>query len=214
MPVRELTDSRGVEWRIWEVTPESIHPQTKAEDHLADCYREGWVVFETVSGSEKRRLCPLPRGWHRLDDSALEALLNEAEIVLTPRQARQSSVRPPAADVPVDRPGAVDLSALGVVRSFLYPGGRVWAVGVVRRDEGAPVLRFASGRRTIDLHDWPAEWADLDDTELVELLRGATPRQRHEQTPDTPRRRYDDQPSDVRRSPAGDGASAPPKGAR
>ena len=47
MAVREFTDSSGREWRVWNVVPESIHPQTKTEDYLAAMYHTGWLVFET-----------------------------------------------------------------------------------------------------------------------------------------------------------------------
>ena len=53
MAVREFTDSRGVEWRVWDVTPAHMHPVTRGEDYMADL-QDGWLAFE--SGREKRRL--------------------------------------------------------------------------------------------------------------------------------------------------------------
>ena len=209
MPVREFRDSGGVSWRAWNITPESIHPITKAEDYLADCYQLGWLVFETKSGSDKRRLCPYPPDWDMLPEQALEQLLRQSEIVPARKHARASQsvhtrVPQDASDrhesaprndhqhVTTDeRPSVADLD---VVRSFRYPGGRLWTVCVlVHPADGPPVLRFSAGTRTIDLKDWPKDWVDLLDDQLVELLRQAAPR--HGAKPpgeDTPRRRYDD----------------------
>ena len=71
---------------------------------------------------------------------------------------------------------------------------RIWAVCVQRHgSDGTAVLRFSAGSRTIDLMDWPKDWADLPDERLVELLRQAAPRAKGSPPhPDIPRRRYDD----------------------
>ena len=53
MAVREFTDSTNVEWRVWDVAPQHLHPITRAEDYLGNL-QDGWLVFE--SESEKRRL--------------------------------------------------------------------------------------------------------------------------------------------------------------
>lgn len=188
MAVREFADEIGRKWRAWEVTPESVHPQTRAEDYLADCYRAGWIVFETFDGSEKRRLCPPPYAWHERSDEDLVALIDRSEILL-PR-GRVSPVEGTPADLPPSLPlevirqiprdarGDVDMSALNIVRSFHYPGGRVWAVGVVRHPEdgGPPVLRYVSGARSVDLAIWPPSWVDFTEEQLVELLRKGAPR--------------------------------------
>jgi hypothetical protein len=189
---------------MWEITPESVYPQTRVEDYLADCYRAGWVVFETLDGSEKRRLCPPPYAWQDHGERDLEAWLERAEIVL-PRGIMREGPAPVPADLPPTVPphlaaqvprhatGDIDTSYLGVVRSFQYPGGGVWTVGVVRQPEGGEkvVLRFVSGVRAIHLAAWPKEWIDLSDASLVELLRRASSRERT-WTEGMPRRRYDD----------------------
>jgi hypothetical protein len=47
--------------------------------------------------------------------------------------------------------------------------------------------------REIDLLDWPKDWADYRDDQLVDLLRRAGPRRRATPPkPGTPRRRWDD----------------------
>jgi hypothetical protein len=184
----------GRKWRAWEVKPEEIHPATKSEDYLADCYVTGWIVFETVSGDEKRRLCPWPIRWTQESEAGLRKLLAQAEVV-PPHKLRGD--RPPEGE---DKP---DVTDLGVVRTFRYPGGRVWTVCVVAVIEGGgpPVLRFASGLRSIDLKSWPKAWADMPDEALAVMLRQAAPRAATTKFDrDTPRRRWNDQPSQPRAS--------------
>jgi hypothetical protein len=220
MAVREFTDSGGREWRVWDVMPESIHPQTKTEDYLAEMYRTGWLVFETKAEDEKRRLADIPLGWSELSGRGLETLLKRAEVIpprrlRALRQARgeeaarqqEHAIRraqaladlPPAerAAGPEEEEERPDITDLGVVRTFRYPGGRYWTVSVLRHPEegGPPVMRFTSGARDIDLKDWPKDWADYRDEGLVELLRFASPRPPGRALgPDTPRRRYNDPP--------------------
>src|SRR5689334_8949301 len=87
MAVRELVDERGKAWRVWCILPEAIHPVTRAEDYLADCYQLGWLVYETSTGDEKRRLCAFPRNWETVGDEALRAVLRQSE----PVRARRAS---------------------------------------------------------------------------------------------------------------------------
>ncbi len=221
MAVREFTGSDGREWRVWDVMPESIHPPTKTEDYLAAMYQTGWLVFETKTEDEKRRLADFPPDWSELSAQALEALLRRAEVI-PPRKLRalreargeeaarqqdraaqraeQLADLPPPAREAVPEEERPDVTDLGVVRTFRYPGGRYWTARVVRLPErgGPPVLRFTSGARDIDLKDWPKDWADYPDERLVELLRKAAPRPRGQVVgPDTPRRRYDDPPRSI-----------------
>jgi hypothetical protein len=219
LAVREFTDSKGIAWRAWDVTPESIHPITKAEDYLADCYREGWIVFETVEGKDKRRLCPPPVGWSDFSASELEALVDASERV-DPRQMQKPAHRRSGGDVLQDEPvlrtpsveprtvrrdlaGLPTFDALGVARAFEYPKGRRWVVCIYEHIMGdgyaRPVLRFTTGARTADLDSFPDDWADVEDEDLIDLLRTAAPRPEG-QIPEAPhRRRYgDDQPNSGR----------------
>lgn len=188
MAVREFKDRTGRNWRVWEVTPESIHPQTKAEDYLTDCFLGGWLVFETFDGVEKRRLCPLPFTWVQRSDSDLEALLGQAEV-LRPRGSMRSRYMAVPADLPPSVPfhamtsiprtagGDIDMDYLGVVRRFIYPGGKAWRASVTPRAEpGGPlVLRFVCDAQIVDFEEWPADWTDFSDAQLVELLRRGKP---------------------------------------
>jgi hypothetical protein len=201
--VREFRDHRGREWRAWEVSPESISPQTKAEDYLAECFQGGWLVFETLDGSDKRRLCPPPYAWDHRSESDLAQLVERAEILrpIGTRHRRPAVPNdlppnmPPeiAASIPRDGGGNIDMRYLGVVRSFRYPGGEIWRARVVASDEddGSPVLLLASDTHSIELAAWPPEWVDMQDEQLVELLRTGESLQERRR-PESPRRRHGD----------------------
>ena len=201
MAVREFVDGQGKAWRVWCILPESIHPVTRAEDYLADCYQLGWLVFEATDGHAKRRLCPYPRDWESADEQQLRALLGQSEAV-RPRRTSGESDQPalravaPAIEVD-DREEKADVTDLTVVRTFRYPGGRIWSAAIAPHSDIAvgPVLRFTAGARTIDLPRYPRDWPDLPDDLLVELLRHAEPRSIMKYSADTPRRRYNDPPA-------------------
>jgi hypothetical protein len=204
MAVREFLDEYGKEWRVWCILPEAIHPVTRAEDYLADCFQLGWLVFETTTGNEKRRHCPFPRDWETVDESALRALLAEAEPVRSRRPSGETMTdreilrsKAPAIEVDDRTEEKADLTDLTVVRTFRYPAGRVWSAAIAPHSDIAvgPVLRFTAGARSIDLPEFPREWPDLPDDQLVDLLRHASPRPIAKYTPETPRRRYNDPPA-------------------
>src|SRR5438309_5283050 len=92
MAVREFLDEHGKAWRVWCILPEAIHPVTRAEDYLADCYQLGWLVFETTTGDEKRRLCPYPRDWENADEEALRAMLASSEAVRRRRISGETAI--------------------------------------------------------------------------------------------------------------------------
>src|SRR3954467_13159170 len=91
MAVREFTDEGGRAWRVWCILPEAIHPVTRAEDYLADCFQLGWLVFETTSGEEKRRLCPIPRDWEDVDEKAFRFSLAQSEPVRSRRSSGETT---------------------------------------------------------------------------------------------------------------------------
>ena len=203
MAVREFTDSSGKSWRAWNIDPQSIHPLTRAEDYLADCFQTGWLVFETTSGAEKRRLCPYPARWPEYSDDDLRMLLDRAERVPLLKLHSERTTT-----VPITTDGALspgdpgwryrfDVTDLQVVRTFRYPGGGFWTVRMITHpdDGSAPKLRFTAGERTIDLRTWPKAWPDYPDERLVELLRRAAPRLITKASEaGTPRRRWNDKP--------------------
>jgi hypothetical protein len=207
MAVREFQDDGGTTWRVWCITPEAIHPITRAEDYLADCYQLGWLVFETAAGDQKRRLCPYPADWASTSEEHLREFLRQSEAVAPRKAARERPVEreiDSAADIAptlfaeADAAGEkADLTDLTVVRTFRYPGGRIWSAAIAPHSDIAigPVLRFTAGARTIDLPQWPRDWPDLRDEQLVELLRRASERSTVTYTAETPRRRYNDPPA-------------------
>lgn len=202
MAVREFVDDEGKAWRVWCILPESIHPVTRAEDYLADCYQLGWLVFETTAGNEKRRLCPFPRDWETVDEAALRSMLAQSEAVRQRRPSGEATmdreVLRPTLAIEVDdaTDEKADLTDLTVVRTFRYPGGRIWSAAIEKHSDIAPgpVLRFTAGARNIDLERYPRDWPDLPEDSLIDLLRHAAPRAIMKYTPETPRRRYNDPP--------------------
>lgn len=88
--LRGFKDSAGVEWRVWEVFPSNvaIPPRvgSRARSSLtATPFANGWLCFE--SGSEKRRLAPIPAGWAFNEPLNLEALCRQATVI-PPRRRR------------------------------------------------------------------------------------------------------------------------------
>ena len=164
----------------------------------------GWLVFETVTGDQKRRLCPFPRDWESADEEALRSLLAQSEAVRQRRPSGETASdrevsRPtlPAIEVEDANDEKADLTDLTVVRTFRYPGGRIWSAAIEKHSDIAagPVLRFTAGARSIDLARYPRDWPDLPDDSLIELLRRAEPRAIMKYTPETPRRRHNDPPA-------------------
>lgn len=73
--IREFRDQHGCEWRAWAVTPGQA--STSSTRNLGDL-RNGWLAFESLSGSGKRRLIDFPENWMTLEDRELEQLLERA----------------------------------------------------------------------------------------------------------------------------------------
>ncbi|GAC1651450.1 MAG: hypothetical protein NVS4B3_12150 [Gemmatimonadaceae bacterium] len=173
--VGEFSDAEGDQWRVWSVDPDEMHPTTRAEAFTADL-ADGWLVFERVDGSEKRRLCPIPHRWEQAGADELQAMLRRAGSVV-----RRKPPAPAAATLEettvTGRAPAVSPSSSSVLRSFRYPGGRLWTAGLYHPPSGGPpILRFMAGGRTVDLDAWPADWSAFDDRQLSELLRLADQR--------------------------------------
>ncbi|HEX8830707.1 MAG TPA: hypothetical protein VF705_06040 [Longimicrobium sp.] len=111
MPLRTFQDSRGTPCSVWNVSPfagrEGERRSTERRVASADAYagperrvgrdrrmrtpglmtpglESGWLCFE--SGSEKRRLSPIPPGWDEAPDDELESLFQNA-LAVTRRTA-------------------------------------------------------------------------------------------------------------------------------
>lgn len=86
---RSFTDRRGIWWDVFAVYPEvrlSPHSQLKGP------FQQGWLCFD--SGTEKRRLSPIPDDWRTISDADLEQLAQRAEVA-SRRRGRPRSDRGP-----------------------------------------------------------------------------------------------------------------------
>jgi hypothetical protein len=70
MALRMLTDEDGTVWSVWDVMPQT---------QQVPAMQGGWLCFE--SPAEKRRLTPVPAGWHDLAEADLWMLLRSARHV-------------------------------------------------------------------------------------------------------------------------------------
>lgn len=186
MALREFRDTEGRGWRVWDITPDKLHPSTRAEDYLQG-YLEGWLVFEAADGNAKARLYPIPPGWMGMRDEQLRELLGRADPVR--EGERRSGPIGLVSDTTAVTPSESDPSRATTpaqeVRTFKYPGGRFWTVGERPAQTPGPtghpvdrvVLRFASGSRALDLMAWPRDWTRYSDRELADLLWSGFPRQ-------------------------------------
>jgi hypothetical protein len=188
MALREFTDNDGRAWRAWDITPEKMHPSTRAEDYLQGVL-DGWLVFEAVDGHAKARLYPIPGMWAEADEAELRSMLHRADPVREPPDRKSGPTRSTPAKEgegsPVTWAGDREMPPSGTpsvaVRTFRYPAGRVWSVAEWTAPETASggsrvVLRFSSGSRTLDLESFPGDWIGYSDERLINLLCTAFPR--------------------------------------
>ena len=78
--VREFADKHGRSWRAWPVTPDVAHARTASRRSLGD-FQEGWICFEALDNSGRRRLPRRGRRWSDLPAEELPRLLEEAITV-------------------------------------------------------------------------------------------------------------------------------------
>jgi hypothetical protein len=122
MSFREFVDSDGRSWEVWDVRPVAIERRLNDDRRLQPRFsedrrraelqfrmhgtlREGWLTFQ--SGSDKRRVSPIPEGWQELPEAGLVVLL---ALAVPQRRSLPGSVLPPASDViPTDGSSSSDL---------------------------------------------------------------------------------------------------------
>ncbi len=191
MAVREFTDSWGTEWRVWDVTPEVMHPITRSEEFMKNL-QDGWLAFE--SKTEKRRIAsPYPTDWVKFSLKELEELCNKAVPVVrrpfTPSGEQRAVVS-----------GEIEKEAIqssGDIRIFASPRGREWTVRLHECFDhaGKPmtVLRFTSGDVVAELTDWPESWRTATMQEYAVMLLDAEPPRRRAKG-EGPQRRREDRP--------------------
>ena len=62
------------------------------------------------------------------------------------------------------------------VRRFVSPSGRTWTATLFVPRDGSPgLLRFQSEQLVLDLNEYPSDWFERSDDELVALARSAQP---------------------------------------
>jgi hypothetical protein len=75
--VREFTDDAGRSWRAWSVVPGLSRASSSGGQFLGG-YQNGWICFEGLDVSARRRL-PYPRAkWPNISDEELKGLLQQA----------------------------------------------------------------------------------------------------------------------------------------
>ena len=190
MAVREFTDSRGREWRVWDVTPEHMHSVTRGEDYMANL-QDGWLAFE--SGTQKRRIeAPYPSDWTTYGIKALEQLCERATPVV--RRTTQTSTGKHRA-VRASKIEAYAIEATSGHVTFRSPGGREWTVRVHecldRAGEEQMVLRFTADDIVVELARWPSDWESCSTEQFALLLLDANPPRRRKQG-EGPQRRHED----------------------
>ncbi len=190
MAIREYTDSRRVEWSVWDVTPAQMHPLTRDEQYLGEMH-DGWLVFE--SRREKRRLnAPYPHDWVDFDIPQLEELCAKASPVLRRHSKSPSGEYRAITTAAIEREAVAES---GSRRTFKSPAGREWTVRIhecLDRDMTTKkVLRFTAGDIVVELLQWPRNWQELSVTEYAVMLLDAEPPRRRPKG-QGPQRRQDD----------------------
>jgi hypothetical protein len=193
MASREFTDSEGVVWRVWDVTPAHLHPVTRAEEYM-EPYAGGWLTFE--SPFEKRRLpAPYPPRWAQYDLAQLEVLCRAASPV-----GRKKKETPSGEQLSISEKAAEREERADAERTFTSPRGRVWTVRLhecLKKDGGTEmVLRFTSGDSVVELKSWPDDWKDLTREDFALLLLEAEPPRRLGPGEKSPQRRREDRPDE------------------
>jgi hypothetical protein len=82
--IREFRDAEGRMWRAWPVTPGRARSDSSVGRYLGE-YHRGWICFETLDSSMRRRLPREQSNWNELTDDQLEDLLQQA-ISAPPRK--------------------------------------------------------------------------------------------------------------------------------
>lgn len=85
--VREFRDREGRNWRAWPVTPGVARGSRKT--HYLGEFQQGWICFEALDSSARRRLPCARSRWEETEDERLEELLSQA--IMVPERRRKDS---------------------------------------------------------------------------------------------------------------------------
>jgi hypothetical protein len=75
--VREFRDATGRPWRAWPVIPGLTRASASGRSFLGN-FQEGWICFEGLDSTARRRLPRRQASWASLTDEELQRLLAEA----------------------------------------------------------------------------------------------------------------------------------------
>jgi hypothetical protein len=75
--VREFRDSTGCAWRAWPVIPGLTRASESGRGFLGD-FQEGWICFEGLNSTARRRLPRYQPSWSNVSDDELQHLLAQA----------------------------------------------------------------------------------------------------------------------------------------
>ena len=78
--VREFRDAGGDEWRVWCVFP-GASEGTRPLKRVGSEYEKGWLAFESLDATQRRRLPGCPADWQKRSDAELAAMLELATPV-------------------------------------------------------------------------------------------------------------------------------------
>ena len=95
--VREFEDETGRSWRAWPVTPNLARAREASRRSLGD-FQEGWICFEAMDNSGRRRLPRMGRRWSDLPAEELPRLLAQAINVPSRKTGGPESARRSARD--------------------------------------------------------------------------------------------------------------------
>jgi hypothetical protein len=85
---RAFVDARGIWWDVF-----AVYPGARASgSQLKGTWQQGWLSFD--SGTDKRRLSPIPDGWQGLSDEELVQLLERADVASAVRSRPRKDARP------------------------------------------------------------------------------------------------------------------------
>ncbi|HKN57605.1 MAG TPA: hypothetical protein VJV97_02065 [Gemmatimonadaceae bacterium] len=77
MGVREFIDEEGRPWRAWPVIPGLSRASSSGRQFLGD-FQNGWICFEGLDTSARRRLPSPQASWANISDQELQRLLEQA----------------------------------------------------------------------------------------------------------------------------------------
>lgn len=77
--LRTFRDEHNHEWEVRAIRPHLGHRRRR---FLAEDLANGWLLF--TLGMERRRLAPLPPGWHEATETQLVRWCEDAEPVAAP----------------------------------------------------------------------------------------------------------------------------------